>query len=123
MNASEQGLTEDDFGYASAFIILKLLDNNCIKHEEHGSSKLPEKGDFVKSILSEFGNKSHMSHENFEALITKLKLGGENADITEDHSSHDHRRRRSVHDDTESTNLHKVNIVNLVVLLGCFLKY
>lgn len=119
-NVSEDNISEHDFEYVAGFIILKLLDHHCIKEEHHnhegnrtnGNEEIPAPGFFVDEIFQEFGNKSLMTYENFEAFYSKLKLGKtaqntssktknshDNHDDHDDHDGHDHRRKRRATDD------------------------
>ncbi|XP_057292383.1 zinc transporter ZIP12-like [Hydractinia symbiolongicarpus] len=91
-NISKTVISEHEFEYATAYIILKLLKKSCIKEDV---SPLPEKGFFAEQIFHEFGNKTHLTHKNFEELVEKLNLGKvKNSSVVPD-KHHDHRKRRS----------------------------
>ena len=95
----------------SGYIILQLLDKHCIKNDEHdhghghNNTDLPKVDFFIGELFEEFGdsnNGSEISHENFEKMYEKLKLGSGNHSSTTtntgdgdgDHSGHNHRRRK-----------------------------
>ena len=124
--SSATNIKEEESELISGFIILKLVDKHCISTEEedhnHGTdtdhdhdknSTLPKASFFIGELFEEFGtivvanNNSEISHEGFEKIYEKLKLGSHNdsskstTDTGGDHSGHDHRRRkrRSTHDE------------------------
>ena len=82
---------------------------------------LPSKSEFVSSILSKYGNKTHMTHGKFEALVKILKLGT-SVSSTVSTDVHNHRKKRSVEEEIFSRGrrattslLHKVS--NMVLFI------
>ncbi|XP_057292382.1 metal cation symporter ZIP14-like [Hydractinia symbiolongicarpus] len=67
------------------------------EHDTHkdDTAKTVKKSFFIEQVFSHYGNKSHMSSENFEHLVKKLKLGKE-VSAEDEHAGHNHRKRKSI---------------------------
>ena len=71
------------------------MQGKCIKDDHETGEKLPDQADFVQALFEKFGNESHMSHEQFEKLLSTLKLGSKSSEAEEDgHHGHDHKRKK-----------------------------
>lgn len=83
------------------------------KHEndthEHDTAITVKKSFFIEQLFSHYGNKSHMTSENFEHLVKKLKLGKE-VYAEDEHAGHNHRKRKSVKSFRQRRNLNEEKV-------------
>lgn len=99
----EDNIDEHDFEYVAGYVILQLIGGRCYCSENSISEEeFPTAHFFVDDLLTEFGNGTHLTVEQFHLLYWKLKLGRKllnqenrvNDGVHEDHEEDDHHRHR-----------------------------
>lgn len=93
------------------------------KHEndthEHDTAITVKKSFFIEQLFSHYGNKSHMTSENFEHLVKKLKLGKE-VSAEDEQAGHNHRKRKSVKSFRQRRNLNEEKCYSAKTMLSVF---
>nr|XP_039257757.1 zinc transporter ZIP4-like [Styela clava] len=95
---SEDCMSTDHFveSEGTTGVLLSIVKCRC---------HLPDKDFFIEELMEMAGSKNGIiTIEEFQVLLEKLKIGGSVEVVDDDHSGHDHRRRKRETEDDHSEN-------------------